>query len=156
MYCLFSFVYWLCPVIILNLISMQCEQKCYVIYLQRKVAVYSPVSCLEAFCIELLTQVLENLSQHFIPMVICWWPFVLQFLSSGGLGEKNTPSDVSFLRIFFNYKFFASLGSAVVTHSPLSAMARVWLWPHVGCFSPFTANTWWLSLWGFLPPLEGL
>ena len=27
---------------------------------------------------------------------------------------------------------------------------------HVECLSPFTANAWWFSSWGFLPPSEGL
>ena len=27
---------------------------------------------------------------------------------------------------------------------------------HVGCLSPFTANVWWFSPRGFLPPSEGL
>ena len=28
--------------------------------------------------------------------------------------------------------------------------------PHVRCLSPFTADAWWFSPWGFLPPSEGL
>ena len=28
--------------------------------------------------------------------------------------------------------------------------------PHVGRLSPFTANAWWFSPLGFLPPSEGL
>ena len=49
------------------------------------------------------------------------------------------------------------LGGTVVTCSPLTAMAWVRLYGmHVGCLSPFTANAWWFSPWGFLPPSEGL
>ena len=57
----------------------------------------------------------------------------------------------------FNF-IWIRLGGAVITHSPLTAMAWVWLWLRAtcGCLLPFTANAWQFSLWGFLPPSEGL
>ena len=47
------------------------------------------------------------------------------------------------------------LGGAVVTRSLLTATAWVQLQAACG-LSPFTANAWWFSPWGFLPPSEGL
>ena len=63
------------------------------------------------------------------------------------------------------------LDGDVVTCEPITAMIRVESlcsytttvsqagfdsWPRMGCLSPFIANTWWVSLRGFLPPLERL
>ena len=58
----------------------------------------------------------------------------------------------------------------MVTRSPFTAMAQVqvlaaaaaaaaaWVRLHAGygMSSPFTADAWWIFLWGFLPPSEGL